>query len=222
MGSLYKAEKPHAIFIPYPAQGHISPMLKLAKLLHNKGFHITFVNTEYNHKRHLKARGPNSLDGLPDFQFRTIPDGLPTSEVKDATQDVPSLCYSTSRNCLAPLCSLISEINSSHMPPVSCVVGDGVMTFTVLAARQFGIPIAIFWTASACGCLGYMQYRKLVEQGIVPLKGINILFWLKFYSLTSTIFLNPTCLFFFRMILSTLSINSRNFAFDFTNGESII
>lgn len=168
-------QKPHAMLVPHPSQGHITPMLKLAKLLHHKGFHITFVNTEYNHKRHLKARGPNSLDGLPDFQFRTIPDGLPPSEVKDATQDVPSLCYSTSRNCLAPLCSLISEINSSHMPPVSCVVGDGVMTFTVLAARQFGIPIAIFWTASACGCLGYMQYRKLVEQGIVPLKDKNFM-----------------------------------------------
>lgn len=176
MGSLSKMEKPHAMFIPYPAQGHINPMLKLAKLLHHKGFYITFVNTEYNHRRLLKARGSNSLDGLPDFQFKTIPDGLPPSE-GNATQHVPSLCYSTSRNCLRPLCSLISEINSSSSsgshPPVSCVVGDGVMTFTIMAAREFGIPVAMFWTASAAGCLGYMQYSKLVEQGLVPFKGMK-------------------------------------------------
>lgn len=178
MGSLSKVDQekqPHAVFVPYPAQGHISPMLKLAKLFHHKGFHITFVNTEYNHRRLLKSRGPNSLDGLPDFHFRAIPDGLPPSD-GNSTQHVPSLCYSTSHNCLTPLCNLISEINSSGgTPPASCIIGDGVMTFTVFAAQQFGIPIATFWTASACGCLGYMQYAKLVEKGLVPFKDENFL-----------------------------------------------
>ncbi|GLT93791.1 hypothetical protein SLE2022_115650 [Rubroshorea leprosula] len=77
MGSL-ELEKPHAVCIPYPAQGHINPMLKLAKLLHHRGFHITFVNTELNHKRLLKSRGSDSLNGLPLFRFDTIPDGLPS------------------------------------------------------------------------------------------------------------------------------------------------
>uniref|UniRef100_A0A0A0K1Z5 Glycosyltransferase n=1 Tax=Cucumis sativus TaxID=3659 RepID=A0A0A0K1Z5_CUCSA len=179
MGSLTKVNQgkhqPHAVFVPYPSQGHISPMLKLAKLFHHKGFHITFVNTEYNHRRLLRSRGPNSLDGLPDFHFRAIPDGLPPSD-GNSTQHVPSLCYSTSRNCLAPFCSLISEINSSGtVPPVSCIIGDGIMTFTVFAAQEFGIPTAAFWTASACGCLGYMQYAKLVEQGLVPFKDENFM-----------------------------------------------
>lgn len=77
-------EKPHAAFIPYPAQGHVTPMLKLAKLLHVRGFYITFVNTEFNHQRLLRLRGPDSLKGLDDFKFETIPDGLPPSD-RDAT-----------------------------------------------------------------------------------------------------------------------------------------
>ena len=44
-----KAQKPHAVCVPYPAQGHINPVLKLAKILHSRGFHITFVYTELNH-----------------------------------------------------------------------------------------------------------------------------------------------------------------------------
>ncbi|KAB2613354.1 UDP-glycosyltransferase 85A5-like [Pyrus ussuriensis x Pyrus communis] len=87
------ATKPHAVCIPLPAQSHIKAMLKFAKLLHHRGFHITFVNSKYNHRRFLKSWGPNSLDGLPDFQFKAIPDGLPDSDA-DTTQDVPLLCDS--------------------------------------------------------------------------------------------------------------------------------
>lgn len=34
------------------------------------GFHITFVNTDYNHRRLPKSRGHESLKGLPTFRFR--------------------------------------------------------------------------------------------------------------------------------------------------------
>ncbi|KAI9121296.1 hypothetical protein K1719_008329 [Acacia pycnantha] len=63
--------KPHAVLTPYPVQGHINSVLKLAKLLHVQGFFITFVNTEFNHKRLLKSGGFKILDGLPDFRFET-------------------------------------------------------------------------------------------------------------------------------------------------------
>nr|GFA09074.1 7-deoxyloganetin glucosyltransferase-like [Tanacetum cinerariifolium] len=69
-------------------------MLKLAKILHSKGFHITFVNTEYNHQRLLRSRGSDSLPGLSSIRFETIPDGLPTLGNRDATQDIPSLTRS--------------------------------------------------------------------------------------------------------------------------------
>lgn len=181
MGSNSLAEKPHALCIPFPAQGHVNPMLKLAKLLHFRGFHITFVNTEYNHRRLLKSRGPNSLDGLPDFHFETIPDGLPPSDA-NATQDIPSLCDSTSKTCLVPFRDLLANLNSSNIiPPVTCIISDAVMSFTLDAAEEFGIPEVLFWTPSACGVLGYAHYRGLVEKGLTPLKGIILIStWLKF------------------------------------------
>ncbi|XP_022143084.1 7-deoxyloganetin glucosyltransferase-like [Momordica charantia] len=171
MGSISMAEKPHAVCIPYPAQGHINPMLKLAKLLHSHGFHVTFVNTEFNHRRLLKSRGAAALDGLSSFRFETIPDGLPPTDV-DATQDIPSLCQSTRRLCLQPFRELLSKLNAdpSAAPPVSCIVSDGVMSFTLDAAEELALPEVLFWTTSACGFLGYVHYRHLVEKGYTPLK----------------------------------------------------
>jgi hypothetical protein len=175
MGSTSERIKPHVVCVPYPLQGHINPMIKLAKLLHHKGFYVTFVHTHYNRTRLLRSRGSDSLDGLPDFRFETIPDGLLPSDA-DVSQDVPSLCDSTSKNCLAPLCNLLSKLNdtsSSNVPPVTCIVSDGCMSFTLEAAEEFGIPNVLFWTPSSCGFLCYMHYHHLVERRLTPLKGLH-------------------------------------------------
>ncbi|KAG5520356.1 hypothetical protein RHGRI_033059 [Rhododendron griersonianum] len=170
-------DKPHVVCIPYPSQSHMKAMLKLAKLLHHKGCHITFVNTEYNHRRLLKARGPNSLDGLPDFRFETIPDGLPPSDA-NATQHIPSLCESIRKNALAPFLSLVSKINDGcasppDVPPVTCIVSDGFMSFTITAGEQLGVPVILFFTMSACGVMGFYQLHVLLEKGLTPLKDVS-------------------------------------------------
>ncbi|KAJ1398761.1 UDP-glucosyltransferase family protein [Sesbania bispinosa] len=168
--------KPHAVLIPFPLQGHINPLFKLAKLLHLRGFHITFVHTEYNHKRLLKSRGPNALDGLPDFRFETIPDGLPPMEEGDGdvSQDVPSLCDSIRKNFLHPFCDLIARLNNSAtaglIPPITCLVADCFMPFTTQAAEEFALPIVLLCPASACAFLTVLHFHTLFDKGLIPLK----------------------------------------------------
>lgn len=166
-------QKPHAVCIPFPAQGHINPMLKLAMLLHHKGFHITFVNTEFNHQRLLKSRGPKSLDGLPGFCFETIPDGLPPSD-ENATQDPLSLCLSTQKNCLLPLRRLLEKLDGSCSSrlPVSCIIQDGIMSFAIVAAKEIGVPSVCFRTSPATILLLNKHYRQLEEKGLLPSKGM--------------------------------------------------
>ncbi|CAN0887997.1 7-deoxyloganetin glucosyltransferase [Linum grandiflorum] len=170
-GGANSSTKRHVVCIPYPAQGHLNPMMKLAKLLHSLGgFHISYVNTNYNHRRLLKSRG-SSLDGLPDFRFHSIPDGLPDSEFEDATQDIPALCESTKNTCTAPFRDLLLELNADdEVPPVSFVISDACMSFTLDATEELGIPEVVFWTPSACGVLAYANYRRLAREGLFPLK----------------------------------------------------
>ena len=168
------AEKPYAVCLPHPAQGHINPMLKLAKLLHYKGFHVTFVNTEFIHKCLLKSRGPNSLDGLPSFQFETIPDGLPPTDANIPMQHMPSLCETIRKTCLAPFRDLISKLNSSpNSHPVTCIVADGIMNFTLDAAQELGLPEVVLETTNASASMCFLQYAHVIEKGLVPLKGMD-------------------------------------------------
>ncbi|PON94065.1 UDP-glucuronosyl/UDP-glucosyltransferase [Trema orientale] len=163
--------KPHAVCVPFPAQGHINPMLQVSKLLHQRGFHITFVNTEFSHGRLLKSLSHNSLQGLPSFRFETIPDGLPPSDAgADATQVALSLCDSTAKNCLVPFRHLVQKLNGAVFPPVTCIVSDVIMSFTLDVSEELGIPNVFFWTASACSFMGCLHCRPLLEKGIIPLK----------------------------------------------------
>ncbi|PRQ18896.1 putative cyanohydrin beta-glucosyltransferase [Rosa chinensis] len=163
------SKKPHAVCIPAPSLGHIKAVLKLAKLLHHKGFHITFVNTESFHKRYLKSLGPNSLDGLPDFQFETIPDGLPDSDA----DPMSLLCENKHmKTLLPPFRGLLTKLNNDFTnPPVTCIVSDGFLwMFTIAAAQEIGVPIVLFETIAATTFMAFKQFRTLVQKGLVPLK----------------------------------------------------
>jgi len=169
-------KKPHAVLIPYPVQGHINPLLKLAKLLHLRGFHITYVNTEYNHKRLLKSRGPNAFDDFIDFSFETIPDGLPPTDGDgDVSQDIHALCKSIRKNFLQPfrehLARLRDRAASGLVPPVTCIVSDISMSFTIQAAEELSLPVVLFSPSNACTFLTFIHVNTLLDKGLIPLKG---------------------------------------------------
>ncbi|CAN0909873.1 (R)-mandelonitrile beta-glucosyltransferase, partial [Linum grandiflorum] len=166
-----RRRRPHAVCVPYPAQSHVKASLKFAKLLHHRGFHITFVNTEFNHNRFLNSGGSRALDGLPNFRFATIPDGVPPSDA-GATQDIPSLSDSAMRFMVTPFRELIGRLNDAEngWPAVSCVVADGMTMFAAEVAYEIGVPSVSFWTWPACAVMGFKQYRSLYDQGVTPFK----------------------------------------------------
>jgi len=164
--------KPHAVCVPFPAQGHIHATLKLAKLLHSKGFHITFVHTEFNYNRILASGDTSALRSLDDFRFETIPDGLPPSDPA-ASQDIDALCGAIRENFAAPFRSLLKRLNgpASGVPPVTCVVSDSFTSFTLDVAEEFGVPDVFFCSVSAAAYLGFIKFKELADKGIVPPKG---------------------------------------------------
>ncbi|KAL8215623.1 hypothetical protein R6Q57_022460 [Mikania cordata] len=173
MGS-EREKKPHALCIPTPVQGHINPMLKLAKILHSKGFLITFVNTEFNHQRLVRAQGSEAVRGLPSFRFETIPDGIQPPQNPDTTQEVTSLARSIEENFLGPFETLVNKLGACYSP-VTCIVADVLMGFTHTAASKFGVPLFLLWTSGAGSLLCIDKYPYLLEKGLMPLKELELI-----------------------------------------------
>ncbi|ONI02308.1 hypothetical protein PRUPE_6G190000 [Prunus persica] len=124
--------QPHEVCVPYPSQGHWQPLLALAL--------------------DLALMGGDALMGLPGFRFEAIPDGLPQSDT-DATQDVPALSDSIRKNCLGPFKELLVKLGElSEMPPVTCIISDGVTGFGSRAAVEVSIPEVQFWS------IGYFTF----------------------------------------------------------------
>lgn len=103
--------------------------------------------------------------------MQKIPDGLSSSN-EDITQDLPSLCESLEVNCSSPLKDLIRRLSFS----VTVIASEVFMGFTSEVAEEFKIPLALFWTSSSCGFMGYCHYRGLIERGLIPLKGMYVIY----------------------------------------------
>ncbi|KAL6842257.1 hypothetical protein ACP4OV_027905 [Aristida adscensionis] len=173
MGS--ERRRPHVVLVPFPAHGHVAPHAQLARVLRARGAHATLVHTELHHRRLLNARGGAAAadGGAAAAGFvgvEVIPDGL---SPEDPPRTLEAHHEAMERNCLEPFKALLRKLRDTPrpgVPPVSCVVADTPMPFAAVAAREVGVPDVQFFTASACGLMGYLQFEPLKKRGLIPLK----------------------------------------------------
>ncbi|CAD6225993.1 unnamed protein product [Miscanthus lutarioriparius] len=176
MGSSTAQQKPHVVLVPFPAHGHVAPHVQLARALHARGVHATLVHTELHHRRLLqaaKAAADDAATAAPAdeaFAVEVIPDGL---SLDDPPRTLRAAHEAMERNCLEPFKALLRDLllgtGRPGVPPVTCVVADTPMPFAAVAAREVGVPDVQFFTASAAGLMGYLQFQELVAREIVPL-----------------------------------------------------
>ncbi|KAH6829600.1 hypothetical protein C2S53_012513 [Perilla frutescens var. hirtella] len=157
-------DNPHVVILPFPAQGHIKPMLMLAELLSRADFTITFVNTEQSHRR--LTDGASFRRRCPGINFLSIPDGLPPDHPRSGPSII-DLLISTSSACKPIFKDLIASMSQSHAPP-TCIISDGIMSFSVDVAAELGIPAIAFRTYNATSTWTYFHLEKLIQEGEIP------------------------------------------------------
>ncbi|KAL7173730.1 hypothetical protein ACSBR2_033061 [Camellia fascicularis] len=163
-------EKPHAIFIPYPLQGHVIPSVHLAIKLASRGFTITFINTHSVHHKTSKAQHGGDTDifsairrqsGL-DIRYTTVSDGLPVEFDRSLNHDqfMEALLHVFS----AHVEEVVAEIMKEG-PPVSCLIADTFFVWPSKVAKKFGLKYVSFWTEPALVFTLYYHMDLLRKNG---------------------------------------------------------
>ncbi|KAK6247142.1 hypothetical protein QUC31_018707, partial [Theobroma cacao] len=142
----------HLVFVLYPFQGHITPMLQLATILHSKGFSISIVHPELN------SPDPSNH---PEFTFISISDKLTESEVSDG--DIASLMLSLNKNCAAPFQQCMKKIlhqKDSH-DHAAGILYDTLMYCAQTVADDLKLPGISVRTSAAATLLLYPAFPHL-------------------------------------------------------------
>ncbi|KAF3620723.1 putative DEAD-box ATP-dependent RNA helicase 22-like [Capsicum annuum] len=143
-----KGIEPHVIFVPYPSQGHINPLLQFAKRLASKGVKATIATTKYT---------VNSIHS-PNISVEPISDGFDEGGFSQA-QKADILLKSFEENGSRTLSQLITNYkNSTHS--VSCIVYDSFLPWAFDVAKKHGIYGAAFFTNSATVCAVFAHIHQ--------------------------------------------------------------
>ncbi|KAL3528453.1 hypothetical protein ACH5RR_007775 [Cinchona calisaya] len=164
------ARKPHIIVVASPAQGHVTPLLKLSHQIANQGIKVTFVNTEIIHEKVIAAMSKNEKDQQTGrIEFVSIPDGV---EHEDDRNDPFKFSERFQRSVPGNFKGLIEKINDSNKDePITCVLVAATMGWLLDVAQSLGLQQAAFWTGSPAGLAFFYQAPKLIEDGVLDSSG---------------------------------------------------
>ncbi|KDO45237.1 hypothetical protein CISIN_1g011490mg [Citrus sinensis] len=145
----------HFILFPFLAQGHMIPMIDIARLLAQHGALVTIVTTPMNAARFQNVIERGIQSGLRiqviEFYFPCQEVGLP--EGCESWDKLPSMAllpkfFAAIEMLRLPLETLFKEIQ----PKPSCLISDVCLPWTVSSACKFNVPRIVFHGFS-CFCL---------------------------------------------------------------------
>lgn len=146
-----KPYKAHVLVLPFPAQGHINPMLQFCKRLASKGLKTTFVNTLF-----ISSNTQPSASSL--ISTATISDGHDGCGFTVAGDPGSYLARFRSVGS-DTLSDLIKKLDGQGMR-VDGLVYDPFLPWALDVAREFGLVGAAFFTQSCAVSNVYYHVRK--------------------------------------------------------------
>ncbi|KAL9228062.1 hypothetical protein vseg_003678 [Gypsophila vaccaria] len=164
--------KPHAILVPYPLQGHVIPAVHLATKLASNGFTITFLNTDYIHHEITKSNPTNNnnsdifsdaRDSGLDIRYATFSDGFPVGFDRSLNHDqhMEGVLHVLS----AHVDELVGQLVKSSEPKVTIIIADTFFVWASMTARKYKLINVSFWTEPALVLNIYYHLDLLIRHG---------------------------------------------------------
>ncbi|XP_017974309.1 PREDICTED: UDP-glycosyltransferase 90A1 [Theobroma cacao] len=145
----------HAVLFPFMSKGHTIPILHLARLLLRRGLAVTVFTTPGNRPFIAKSLADTSASIIDINYPENIPE-IPAGV--ESTDALPSI------SLFVPFCAATKlmqhefERKLQSLLPVSFVVSDGFLWWTLESATKFGLPRLMF--------NGMSQYASTVSKAV--------------------------------------------------------
>ncbi|XP_057442604.1 gallate 1-beta-glucosyltransferase-like [Lotus japonicus] len=164
----------HVLLVSFPAQGHISPLLRLGKHLAAKGLFVTFSTTRQKGEEMVVAAAattttttatangtssppPPTPIGDGFLQFDLYDDGLPEDHpTRNDLKDYSLQIAEYGKKILPQLIKKHADANR----PVSCIINNPFVSWVCEVAAELDIPCAMYWIhacATFVACHHYFQ-----------------------------------------------------------------
>ncbi|KAK7284972.1 hypothetical protein RJT34_19726 [Clitoria ternatea] len=133
----------HFVLFPMMAQGHMIPMMDIAKTLLHRNVTVTVITTPQNAARFTSIFDRYIQSGFRirfvQLQFPFKESGIP--EGCENLDMLPSLGTATSFfNATKILLKPVEKVFEELTPPPSCIISDMLLLYTAHIARKFNIP----------------------------------------------------------------------------------
>ncbi|XP_057983194.1 UDP-glycosyltransferase 90A1-like [Malania oleifera] len=136
----------HAVLFPFMSKGHTIPLLQLARLLLHRCITVTVITTPAN-RPFISHSLSDTKASIIDIPFpENVPD-LPAGV--ESTEKLPSISLFVPLAIATKLMQPHFEKTMQSLPPVSFLISDSFLGWTVESASKFGIPRLVFYCMSA-------------------------------------------------------------------------
>lgn len=137
-----ECKKPHAILVPFPLQGHMNPMIRLAEKLVDEGFLVSFLNIDHNHPRCSIANNYASENYSNHIRWVIVPDSLAGTD-----SSVGKICHVTEQVIIPFLEKFIAKLKDKDEGCDICLVTDVFASMALDVATRHRVPMAALWTS---------------------------------------------------------------------------
>ncbi|CAN1236018.1 Mogroside IE synthase [Linum grandiflorum] len=162
-------QQPHCLVIPYPAQGHINPMLQFSKRLISKSIRITLLNTRFISKT-ISSTSSTSMINLD-----TISDGYDDGG-HAAAESTQAYLESFQKSGSKTLSELIQKLSKTEYP-AHCIIYDPFLPWCLDVAKELGLLAAPFFTQScAVDAIYYHVHKGLIELPVTQPQSLSLIF----------------------------------------------
>ncbi|XP_031486115.1 UDP-glycosyltransferase 83A1-like [Nymphaea colorata] len=161
--------RPHVLLLPFPAQGHVKPLMEFAHRLAEEGFMVTFVNTDFIHSRIVKSLPETfTSEYSGSIRLTSIPDGVDSQEDRWNFKEMSNAILHVMPRFLE---ELILKINEDEKGKITFMIVDGMIGTLLSVAVKLEIRRAVFWPASAWFLAIFKKIPLLLASGTIDENG---------------------------------------------------